>query len=307
MGVFPWVTFSAVALYFMPEGFHACLHSRLRWSCVGKKLIPFFWLQMGHCLSIVARFMRQASCPVVLCSKVLSVSNASSMASRARIWGFRMSGPSLFLLTASAFASALCGMYFHTKDRKMMSIKQDRCCLRLSTAPALPMLLYRALFQLRILAPVNVDMQIHTYINTQAHANKHTYTHIFLIWVFIKEYTRTHARTQTRTDSNSRMYALMHAHLHNHTRLHTHARIQPNAQAHTNFLSHTHLHSYCCTQKNYEAVWSISSTWNRSIIHECEMTWFAHVLASYVWNDSFICVTWLVHMWDMTHPYVRHY
>ena len=53
------------------------------------------------------RFMRQASCPLVLCSMVLSVSNASSMASRARIWGSRMSGPaSLFLFTASAFASA---------------------------------------------------------------------------------------------------------------------------------------------------------------------------------------------------------
>jgi len=26
MGVLPWVTFNAVPLYFMPEGFHACLH-----------------------------------------------------------------------------------------------------------------------------------------------------------------------------------------------------------------------------------------------------------------------------------------
>ena len=110
MGVFPWITFSAIASYFMPEGFHACLHSRhsgLRWSCVGKELIPFFWLHVGHCLSIVARFLRQASCPLVLCYVVLSVSNASSMASRARIWGFRISGPaSLFLLPTSAFASA---------------------------------------------------------------------------------------------------------------------------------------------------------------------------------------------------------
>ena len=47
MGVFPWVTFSAAPLYLMPEGFHACLHSRqggFRWSCVGKRLFPFFWL-----------------------------------------------------------------------------------------------------------------------------------------------------------------------------------------------------------------------------------------------------------------------
>ena len=27
---------------------------------------------------------------------------------------------------------------------------------------------------------------------------------------------------------------------------------------------------------------------------------------SYVWNDSFICVSWLIHMCDMTHSYVWH-
>jgi len=27
---------------------------------------------------------------------------------------------------------------------------------------------------------------------------------------------------------------------------------------------------------------------------------------SYVWHDSFICVTWLIHVCDMTHPYVWH-
>jgi len=42
------------------------------------------------------------------------------------------------------------------------------------------------------------------------------------------------------------------------------------------------------------------------------MTWLAHYLFhtgdchSYVWHDSFICVTWLIHMCDMTHLYVRH-
>ena len=59
MGVLPWVTFSAVPLYLMPTGFHACLHSRqggFRWRCVGKWQLPFFLLQMGHCLGIIARF-----------------------------------------------------------------------------------------------------------------------------------------------------------------------------------------------------------------------------------------------------------
>jgi len=32
--------------------------------------------------------------------------------------------------------------------------------------------------------------------------------------------------------------------------------------------------------------------------HVCDMT------HSYVWHDSFICVTWLIHMCDMTHSYV---
>ena len=108
MGVLPWVTFSAVPLYLMPAGFHACLHSRqggFRWSCVGKWQFPFFLLQMGHCLNINARLMRQASCPSVLWFALWSVSNASSMASRARIWRFKMSGPSsLFLFAASARA-----------------------------------------------------------------------------------------------------------------------------------------------------------------------------------------------------------
>jgi len=36
-------------------------------------------------------------------------------------------------------------------------------------------------------------------------------------------------------------------------------------------------------------------TWR---IHMCNMT------HSYVWHDSFICVTWLIHTSDMTHSYV---
>jgi len=34
------------------------------------------------------------------------------------------------------------------------------------------------------------------------------------------------------------------------------------------------------------------------LVRACDMT--------YVWQDSFICVTWLVHMCDMTHAYVWH-
>jgi len=58
----------------------------------------------------------------------------------------------------------------------------------------------------------------------------------------------------------------------------------------------------------------ICVTW---LIHMCDMThsYVWHVIHdnvihdmthSYVWHDSFICVTWLIHMCDMTHSYVWH-
>jgi len=39
---------------------------------------------------------------------------------------------------------------------------------------------------------------------------------------------------------------------------------------------------------------------SRTLFHMCDMT------LSYVWHDSFICVTWLFHMCDMTLSYVWH-
>ena len=36
------------------------------------------------------------------------------------------------------------------------------------------------------------------------------------------------------------------------------------------------------------------------LIYMCDMT------HSYVWHDLFICTTWLIHMWVLTHPHVRH-
>jgi len=40
----------------------------------------------------------------------------------------------------------------------------------------------------------------------------------------------------------------------------------------------------------------LSVTW---LVHICDMT------HSYVWHDSFICVTWLIHLCDVTHSYAR--
>jgi len=49
-----------------------------------------------------------------------------------------------------------------------------------------------------------------------------------------------------------------------------------------------------------------SYVWQDSVI--C-VTWLIHMCDrthSYVWHDSFIYVTWLIHMCDMTHSYVWH-
>jgi len=50
---------------------------------------------------------------------------------------------------------------------------------------------------------------------------------------------------------------------------------------------------------------SCACPWHESVpvtcVHVCDMTF------SYVWQDSFICVTRLTHMCDMTHPYVWHH
>ena len=112
--------FNAVPLYFMPVGFHLCLHSRqggFKWSCVGKWQLPFFLLQMGHCLYIMARFVRQASCPLRTWGVLLSVSSASSIASKARIWGSKISGPaSLFpfcYICFYSFLSSCCSRPIH--------------------------------------------------------------------------------------------------------------------------------------------------------------------------------------------------
>jgi len=59
--------------------------------------------------------------------------------------------------------------------------------------------------------------------------------------------------------------------------------------------------------------WPMCVTW---VLHMWDMklpricvTCLAHMCDmthSYVWHDSFICVTWLIHMCDMTHLYVWH-
>jgi len=54
-------------------------------------------------------------------------------------------------------------------------------------------------------------------------------------------------------------------------------------------------HSIC--MMHYDEGMFICVTW---LVHMCDMT------RSYVWHDSIICVTWLVHMCHMTRSYVWH-
>jgi len=48
----------------------------------------------------------------------------------------------------------------------------------------------------------------------------------------------------------------------------------------------------CDMTRSYE--WHDSFIWVTWLVHMCDMT------RSYVWHDSFICVIWLVHMCDIT-------
>jgi len=49
--------------------------------------------------------------------------------------------------------------------------------------------------------------------------------------------------------------------------------------------------------------WVMSHVWMRHVSHMNIDTLYWHVI---VWHDSLICVTWLIHMWDMTHSCVWH-
>jgi len=61
---------------------------------------------------------------------------------------------------------------------------------------------------------------------------------------------------------------------------------------------HTSVHTSVRTA-NCTAGWVMSHIWMSHVTHMDES---CH---TYVWHDSSICVTWLIHMCDMTHPAVQ--
>ena len=67
--------------------------------------VAFLLIADGALSDIMARFVRQASCPLRAWGPLLSVLSASSIASKARIWGSKISGPaSRFLFATSSLA-----------------------------------------------------------------------------------------------------------------------------------------------------------------------------------------------------------
>ena len=105
----------------------------------------------------------------------------------------------------------------------------------------------------------------------------------------------------------------------------THPRVTWLNNMQHDMLSHgTHLES--CCRHTYEWVMShilmrhdmlshgthlkmCAMTQTQDVCHDSSicMTWLIHmcdVTHPYVWHDSFICVTWLIHVCDMTHPYM---
>jgi len=53
------------------------------------------------------------------------------------------------------------------------------------------------------------------------------------------------------------------------------------------------------TSHIWMSLWMSHVTHMNASCHAC-------VLHIHVWHDAFICVTWLIHMCDVTHSYVRH-
>jgi len=67
----------------------------------------------------------------------------------------------------------------------------------------------------------------------------------------------------------------------------------------------------CCVNVWHDALRWWRDSFVRAMIHSCYVSFICllgpfirDVTHSYVWHDSFVRVTWLIHMCDRTHPYV---
>jgi len=104
-----------------------------------------------------------------------------------------------------------------------------------------------------------------------------------------------------------------------HSRIHYNLYVWYDSFTHTIIymcdMTHSHIQQFMRVTCKGSWVWHdsfLSVTW---LIHTCDMThWICltrlihmcHVTHAHMWYDSFICVTWLIHMCDMTLSYVWH-
>ena len=61
----------------------------------------------------------------------------------------------------------------------------------------------------------------------------------------------------------------------------------------------------CVWCGSFVCVWrrAFVCVWHVLTVHQGRTRYVTH---SHVWHDSFLCVTWLIHICDMTHSHVRH-
>jgi len=132
-----------------------------------------------------------------------------------------------------------------------------------------------------------VYMYIHVYIYIHIYVSSFWWMHIY-ICTYIHTYIHIHIHT---TYMNVYIYKYTHTHIHAHTDLHTHT--------HTRTHTHTHKH-----ESRMGGLSASLCVWHDSFI--C-VTWPIHMcdtIQSDVWHDSFICdEACLIHMYDMNNWY----
>ena len=57
-------------------------------------------------------------------------------------------------------------------------------------------------------------------------------------------------------------------------------------------------------EEREKSVWGWVVTWHHQITHHPHISTLQGRQLSYVWHDSFMCVTWFIHMCDITHSYM---
>jgi len=149
---------------------------------------------------------------------------------------------------------------------------------------------------------------MYTEIHLNRHQNLHKYT---CECTHISPFTES--GTSLTTHTHKGMRTCTH-HAHTHRRMYT--QIYIHAHTHTWMYPHiyvnTHTHKWLHTQVTESSTSLTTDNECPSSCREKARRWLCDRTSScvrrdsfwHMWHDSFICVTWLIHMCDMTHSYV---